>query len=415
MGIRGMNCRSCGGGTVKFLDLGHHPPSDAFLSNLDEPETYYPLTVYVCGICGLVQLGYTVSPEVLFTSEYPYTTGSNKQGVEHYRKLSKDTTERFKLSEKDLVVDVGSNDGTLLNGFQDEGVRVLGVEPCKNLALQACMAGIPTICAWFKKDITTKNAMLGAKVITACNVFAHVSDINGFVDAVKTFLAEDGVFIIESPYLLDMIDGLAYDTIYHEHIFYWSYIPLQWLLGKYDLEVFDIEKQDVHGGTMRYYIGHRGAHDRVRYRVTSVFEQEKKVNIDYLLDFAEKVKQHKKDLNDLLKRIKQKGKKIFGLSAPAKGNTLLNYCHINGDVLEYITEINPLKVGRYSPGAHVPVIHENAASGCDYALLLAWNWKDQIIANMGEFIKGGGRFIIPIPEPRIEHIGSGIWAGTDGL
>uniref|UniRef100_A0A6H1ZFL6 Putative methyltransferase n=1 Tax=viral metagenome TaxID=1070528 RepID=A0A6H1ZFL6_9ZZZZ len=395
------------------MDLGHHPPSDAFLSNLDGPETYYPLTVHVCTKCDLVQLGYTVPPDVLFTNKYPYLTGSNAGGVEHFHRLATDTVKRFKLKPFDMVVDVGSNDGTLLSGFQNEGVRVFGVEPCENVAAVAMRNGVPTVNTWFGKDMAVKNAILDAKVITACNVFAHVPDINGFVDTVKTFLAEDGVFIIESPYLLDMIDNLAYDTIYHEHIYYWAYSPLQRLLGKHDLEVFDIEKKDVHGGTIRYYIGHRGAHDRVRYRVTSVFEQEKKVNIDYLIDFAEKVKQHKKDLNDLLKRIKQKGKKIFGLSAPAKGNTLLNYCHINGDVLEYITEINPLKVGKYTPGVHVPVIHENAAGGCSYALLLAWNWKDQIIGNMGEFIRGGGRFIIPIPEPKIEHIGSGVWAGYE--
>jgi len=308
---------------------------------------------------------------------------------------------------------VGSNDGTLLAGFQDKDVRVLGVEPCTNVAFQAWADRIPTICAWFSKDIATKNAMLGAKVITACNVFAHVSDVNGFVDTVRLFLAKDGVFIIESPYLLDMIDNLEYDTIYHEHLYYWSYVPLQRLLGKYDLEVFDMEKQDVHGGTMRYFIGHRGEHDRVRHRVTSVFENEKKVDIDYLLDFACRVAAHKRELNDLLKRIKQKGKKIFGLSAPAKGNTLLNYCHINTDVLEYITEINSQKIGTFSPGVHVPIIHENATNWCEYALLLAWNWKDQIIGNMGEYIRTGGRIIIPIPEPRIEHIGSGVWAGYE--
>ena len=407
-----MNCRSCNGETVRFLDLGHHPPSDAFLTKeqLEGPETYYPLNVHYCSVCGLVQLGYVVPKEVLFTNKYPYLTGSNREGVRHFKNLATNVTRRFSLTNKDLAVDVGSNDGTLLKGFQDEGVRVLGVEPCENLALQACGAGIPTICAWFRKDITTKNAMLGAKVITACNVFAHVEDVNGFVGTVKSFLAQDGVFIIESPYLLDTIDSLEYDTIYHEHLYYWSYLPLQRLLGRYGLEVFDMEKQGVHGGTMRYYIGHTGAHDRVRHRVVSVRDNEKKVDIDYLLDFADNVEAHKKDLNDLIGRIRQKGKRVVGMSAPAKGNTLINYCNLK---LDYIAETNPLKIGKYTPGAHIPVINENGYDGIDYALIFAWNWKDQIIENNQGFVKKGGRFIVPIPEPRIEHLGSGVWASYE--
>jgi len=407
-----MNCRSCGGETVMFLDLGHHPPSDSFLTNeqLNEPETYYPLRVHFCAKCDLVQLGYVVPPEVLFNDKYPYLTGSNSEGVRHYRKLVEDVVTRFGLCSKDLVVDIGSNDGTLLGGFLYAGVNVIGFEPCGNIADIATKNGIPTVPIRFRKGFLPKGR---AKVVTACNVLAHIEDTHDVLETVCEYLSVDGVFIIESPYLLDMVEGLAYDTIYHEHLYYWHYTSLQRILGKYGLEVFDMEEQDVHGGTMRYYIGHSGVHDRVRHRVTSVFEHEKKVDIDYLLDFAGRVSVHKKDLLCLLKRIKDKGKKIFGLSAPAKGNTLLNYCGIGTETLEYITEINPLKVGKYTPGAHIPVIHENVANGCSYALLLAWNWKDQIISKQGEFINKGGRFIIPIPEPTIEPIGSGVWAGYE--
>lgn len=393
-----MNCRSCGGETVKFLDLGHHPPSDAFLSNLDEPETHYPLNVHYCTRCSLVQLGYTVPPEILFTKEYPYLTGANKAGVEHFRSLAREVTERFKLTEDDLVIDVGSNDGTLLKGFN---CRVLGIEP------SGMAADVPTITGWFSEENVVG---LNPKVITACNVFAHVPDINGFVETVKNVLAEDGVFIIESPYLLDMVNNLEYDTIYHEHLYYWSYIPLEILVGRHGLEVFDMERQDVHGGTMRYYIGRPGRHDRVRFHVKQIFDAENEFGIDNLIDFSEKVQKHKIELQGLLRRIKQKGKQVVGVSAPAKGNTLLNYCKI--DDLRYITEINPLKIGKYAPGTHIPVVSEACliSDKPEYALLLAWNWKDQIIGNLSDYVKGGGRFIIPIPEPHIESIGSGVWA-----
>jgi len=394
-----MNCRACNGETVKFLDLGHHPPSDAFLSNLDEPETYYPLTVHFCSECKLVQLGYVVDPEVLFTNEYPYLTGSNKAGVEHFRNLAKEVTERFKLTRDDLVVDVGSNDGTLLKGFQDK-CHIVGVEP------SGITSDVPTITGWFDIDNV---GILRPKVITACNVFAHVPDVNGFVETASKILRKDGVFIIESPYLLDMIDNLEYDTIYHEHIFYWAYVPLQRLLGKYGLEVFDMEKQDVHGGTMRYYIGFTGEHDRVRYRVKTVFDGESKVTIDYLLDFEEMVRKHKSELVDLVGRIRRKGKKVVGVSAPAKGNTLLNYCHID---LDYITEVNSLKIGKFTPGMHIPVISDACLieNKPEYALILAWNWKDQIIGNLKEYVTAGGRFIIPVPEPKVERVGTGMWA-----
>lgn len=407
-----MSCRSCKNETIEFLNLGHHPPSDAFLSKeqLREPEVYYPLTVHFCPKCELVQLGYTVDPNVLFTNKYPYLTGSNKDGVVHFNELADTITERF---HPKYVVDIGSNDGTLLKGFQRNGAGVLGYEPCANIAQLAGEDGVPTMCTFFSSRILSQKPKVGADVITACNVFAHIHNINEVCYTVSKLLAPKGVFVIESPYLLDMIDNLEYDTIYHEHLFYWSYSSLTRLLGKYDLEVFDLEKKDVHGGTMRYYISHRGMQDRVRYHVKTVFEKEKCVNIDYLLDFERRVKAHKHDLRTLLRRIKYKGKKIMGVSAPAKGNTLLNYCGIGTDTLEYITEINFQKVGTFSPGVHVPVIHENAATKCDYALLLAWNWKDQIIGNMGEYINSGGRFIIPIPEPTIEPIGSGVWAGYE--
>ena len=411
-----MDCKACGNGTIWFLDLGHHPPSDSFLTNeqLNEPETYYPLNVHVCSSCGLVQLGYIVDKNILFNDKYPYLTGSNKDGVKHYHNLAKEVYDRFKLSKNDLVVDVGSNDGTLLRGFKDLGCLVMGVEPCSNLSNYALESGIPTACTWFSSH-KTDYLLFKPRVITACNVFAHVEDTNDFIATVAKILSKDGVFIIESPYLLDMVDGLAYDTIYHEHIYYWSYIPLEKLLAKYGLEVFDMEKQDVHGSTMRYYIGRAGRHDRIRHRVTSVYETEKRFGVDNLIEFSERVVEHRRDLRNLLGRIKARGKKIFGISAPAKGNTLLNYCNIGTETLDYITEINPIKVGKYTPGTHIPVIHESVSVGSEYALILAWNWKDQIIANSKEFIKNGGRFIVPIQDPRIERIGSGLWGVVDGL
>ena len=392
-----MICRICKGTDLeKFLDLGHHPPSDAFLTEeqLREPETHYPLDVWVCKTCGLVQLGYVVPKEVLFNHEYPYTTGSNTEGIEHFRNFAFHVARWWKLTKNDLVVDIGSNDGTLLQGFKNLGCRVLGVEPCYKIGLKAVVNGINTFPGFFNEFIGGGLAYDHgkAKIITATNVFAHVDDLHEFMKAVDILLAPDGIFIIEAPHLSELIKNLAYDTIYHEHLSYLHHYPIDYLASKFGMELFDAEAYPVHGGTVRYYL-RRGTHGTPH------------MNDPYipaLHQFAQQVVNHKHSLYHKLSLIRQSGYSIVGVSAPAKGNTLLNYCNIGPDILDYLTEVSEHKIGKYSPGMHIPVVPDDRLieDQPHYALILAWNWKEAIMTSLRK--KGyRGKFIIPLPEPYV--------------
>lgn len=371
---------------VMTLDLGSHPPSDAFLTaeQLLEPETHYPLQLFYCKDCGLVQIGYSVLPEILFGPDYPYETRVN--GVKHFQELAKTVYDRFKPKN---VLDIGSNDGTLLEQFQVFGSKVIGIEPVEHLAFNA---KVETVC-----DFWGKNSEVNPKpdVITACNVFAHVPDIHGFVEGVANNLAKNGVFVIENPYLYDTLNGFEFDQIYHEHLCYLSQRPLQHLLAMHDMVIFDMQRRSIHGGTMRYYVGRRG-----EWLQTTIPHEN--FTEELLADFAEGVKSIKRKLLDLLWRLKLEGNAIVGISAPAKGNTLLNYCGIGTELLDCISEKSKLKIGKFTPGKHIPVVsdEEMLEDSPNYGLLLAWNWKDQIKKNLKGF---RGKWIIPVPEPRIEE------------
>ncbi len=385
------DCRSCGGQVDKFLDLGHQPPSDAFLSleQLSEPETYYPLEVFACKDCSLVQLGYVVDPAVLFNDSYPYETGVNTGGVKHFYHLAADVFERFKPK---FVLDIGSNDGTLLRQFKNMGCEVLGVEPCAHIAKKAVANGVQTIPGFWGKDLEVGGWFNNVDIITATNVFAHVSDLHGFMECVKNHLNYDGVFIIESPYLPDMIEGVQYDQIYHEHLYYWSLKALSRVVCKYDMTVFDCVPQKIHGGLMRYFIGRKGVHQYVKHNMRAAIEREKDIDFE---GFENKVILHAGALRAIMER-----KLVLGASAPAKGNTLINYCGINLPCI--LEKDGSPKICRFTPGRHIEVVNEADLNVevFDYLLILAHNWKDEIIKSLrGRGYKG--KFIIPFPEPRI--------------
>lgn len=375
-----MRCRICGYSNLNLiLDLGYHPPSDAFLKTLNEPETYYPLRLVQCAKCGLAQLDYTVPKEELFKNDYPYETGNNSEGVKHFAELAKSTLDRYHLKSSDLVVDIGSNDGTLLSHFANMGCRVIGVEPVESIAQDAKARTINGF--WDMEMAGTILQCLGsAKVITATNVLAHNDDLHEFMEAVDFLLADDGVFIVEAPSLDSLIDNLAYDTIYHEHLCYFSGDPLAYLVGIHGLNIVDTEFKEIHGGSTRYHIS-RGERTKTFARV-------------FFEDFAHRVEIHRLDL----RRMMPKGSTVVGVSAPAKGNTLLNYCGLD---LKYVTDNSPGKIGRFTPGRHIPVYSDDRLleEQPDYALLLAWNWKDQIKKNLSDF---KGSWIIPLPELHIE-------------
>jgi SAM-dependent methyltransferase len=393
----------------KFLDLGFTPPADQFRrkDQLGEPETHYPLEVYMCEDCGLAQLGYVVSPEILYRNDYPYESSITKAGHEHWGKFAKGVVQSLDLKKDDLVVDIGSNVGVLLEAFKNEGMRIQGVDPAANIVMLAHERGIDTICDFFNSETVGKiTAEKGnASVVTATNVFAHVDDIYAFMDDISVLLKNDGVFVFEAPYFVNLLKHVEYDTIYHEHLSYLSVRPLVSFFKKFKMEIFNIEQVDIHGGSFRVYIDRIGIR-KVSDVVSRMLKEEDDMRIyskEVLSDFAQKVENNRSQLSWMLQTIKQKGQRIAGVSAPAKGMTLLNYCRIGNETLDFITEKSTLKIGRFTPGTHIPVQPDSylLEKKPDYALLLAWNFSKEIISNLDEYRKQGGKFIIPIPSAKI--------------
>jgi SAM-dependent methyltransferase len=393
----------------KFLDLGATPPADDFrrAEQLQQPETYFPLEVFMCADCGLAQLGHVVPPEILYRQDYPYEASTTAAGRAHWARMAQEIVERLRLAPGKLVVDIGSNVGVLLGAFRDAGMRVRGVDPAPNIAEIARSHGIDTMCTFFGADAAAQILKEDgpASVITGTNVFAHVDDLRAFMRGIDQLLSPDGALIIEAPYLANLIAYTEYDTIYHEHLSYLSVRPLISFFDSCDMEVFDVEQVEIHGGSLRVFVGRRGRH-AVTSDVSRLLAQEEETGLhapETLKTFAKAVEQNRRELVWLLHRLKADGKKIAGVSAPAKGMTLLNYCKIDGQILDFVTEKSPLKIGRFTPGARLPVVSDDrlVRDRCDYGLLLAWNFADEIIRNLDGFRRQGGRFIIPIPAPRV--------------
>lgn len=406
-----MDCRVCKSKNLfKFLDLGFHPPSDQFkmTEQLNDPVIYYPLDVYICESCGFIQLGFVVAPEILYQDNYPYESSTTQTGKKHYHEFSESIVKDFRFSKNDLVVDIGSNVGVLLEGFQSMGLRIQGIDPAANICEIANKKGIPTINDFFGENAVRKVlADKGkASIITATNVFAHVDDLYAFMDAVQHLVDEKkGIFIIEAPHFLHLVKSLEYDTIYHEHLSYISVGPLVSFFEKFGMEIIKVEQKDIHGGSIRIFVSNKGNYP-VHHSVVDIIQLEKDEQLrdkDRLLLFAVKVQENKARLCQLIHQLKSEGKKIVAISAPAKGMTLLNYCKLDAQILDYATEKSALKIGLHTPGAHIPVFPDShlLEDMPDYALLLAWNFSKEIISNNKEYRNRGGKFIIPIPVPEI--------------
>jgi len=372
-------CRVCHSeNLIEFLDLGFTPLADDFLPSyrLEEPEVYYPLQVFVCSNCSLVQLGYIVPPEILFQQDYPYASSTTKTGREHFYSLAKEACSRFNTDPENLIIDIGSNVGVLLQGFRNQGINnVLGIDPAENICEIAHSNGIETICDFFSEELVQRIvATKGkAKIVTGTNVIAHIDDHHAMVRALDALLGEKGVFIFEAPYWVRLMENLEYDTIYHEHLSYLSVKPMVTLFS------------DNVDGFVK-------------------LENERKVyDIDALNDLAKVVQGNRDELTWLLRSLKREGKRIAGVSAPAKGMTLLNYCRIGPETLDFLTEKAPLKIGKYAPGVHIPIMPDTELieKRPDYALLLAWNFADEIMRNLDAYRQAGGKFIIPIPKPHV--------------
>lgn len=405
------NCRMCESSDLyEFLDLGFSPPADGILNKeeIKHPETLFPLKVAQCQNCGLTQLTYVVNPEILYDEKYSYESSITETGKKHYFDMANSICSKFNLLGS-LAVDIGSNVGVLLEGFKRNGLNVLGIDPAQKVVKIANERGIETWKGLMSEEIARKIVQEKgkAKIVTGTNVFAHIDNKNDLMGSLKILLDDDGIFVIEVPYFIDLVENLAYDTIYLDHLEYISVKPLVNFFKKHGFEIFDVEKYDIHCKSIRVFIGKNGKRE-VSENVKKLLELEEEKGIyrrEYLDKFADEVKNHKKEFLELLRDLKNQGKKIVGISAPAKGNTILNYCKIDSDLIDYMTEKSILKKDHYTPGMHVPIISEEKIYRenpfPDYGIIFAWNFAEEIIKNNQEFLKRGGKFIKPIPKPII--------------
>lgn len=404
----GKKCQVCSGENLyNFLSLGNHPPSDNFLvkEELQKQEPKYPLDLYFCENCNLVQLGHVVDPSKLFTDHFVYTTNSNEELVQNFSDLVKSVVKKFNVEKKDFAVDIGSNDGTLLNNYVDYGIKILGIDPSKAAEI-ALKKNIPTLQDFFNKKTAEKIvAKHGkAKIITATNVFAHVNKLESFMNGINVLLEENGVMVEESHYILSMIENMQFDSIYLEHLRYYSLKPLVFLFNKFGMDVFDACRIKTHGGSLRVFACKKGAF-KISKNVSKILEEEKKFGL-YTKEcydaFAKRIKDNREKLLGLLLKIKKEGKRIYGIGAPAKGNTLLNFCGIGSDIIEFLVEKPNMKIGKYSPGMHIKIVDESNLfeKQPEYAVLLTWNLEKIIVPKLRA--KGyKGKIIVPVPSPRI--------------
>lgn len=403
-------CRSCGFEHLKLvLSLGRMPLANALLSpdQLEQAEPAYPLDLAFCPHCSLVQITETVPPEQLFR-DYLYFSSFSDTMLRHAADLSRRITASRGLTSGSLVVEIASNDGYLLQYYRQRSIPVLGIEPALNVARVAQEErGIRTLCEFFDAALAQKLHDQGilADVIHAHNVLAHVADLNSFVEGLRILLHDKGAAVIEVPYLKDLLDHCEFDTIYHEHLCYFSLTALNRLFQRHGLVIYDVERVPIHGGSLRLWAGHAAA-ARPGDRVRSLLTEETGWGVDredYYQEFARGVERLKVSLNLLLQGLKKEGRRVAAYGAAAKGSTLLNYCGIGAETLEYVVDRSTHKQGRHMPGVRLP-IHPPARlleSRPDYVLLLTWNFAPEILEQQQEYRRGGGRFIIPVPELRI--------------
>jgi 2-polyprenyl-3-methyl-5-hydroxy-6-metoxy-1,4-benzoquinol methylase len=404
-------CLFCGAGLRHtFVDLGLSPLCESYVAkeNLDEMEPFYPLHVYVCDQCFLVQLHQYVSPEAIFT-EYAYFSSYADSWVEHMRRYAEMIAARQGLGKDSLVVEVASNDGYLLQHFVRMGIPVLGVEPAANVARVAVEKGIPTLVKFFGEQTARDLVAEGrrADLICGANVLAQVPRPNDFVKGLQVLLADDGVVTIEFPHLLRLMAESQFDTIYHEHFSYFSFLSAERIFAAQGLTLFDVEELPTHGGSLRVYARHAAD---TRRPVTRRAEELRQREIDAGLlrletyaSFGEQVKETKRKLLEFLIGAKRAGKTVVGYGAPGKGNTLLNYCGVRTDFLDFTVDRSPYKQGKFLPGTRIPIHHPDRIREArpDYVLILPWNFKDEIVRQMAYIHEWGGRFVVPIPEVRV--------------
>lgn len=403
-----MECRFCNKPlTHLFLSLGSFPLSNSFLTReqLNQKEVFYPLEVFVCDSCFLVQLHEYATPENIF-GDYAYFSSYSDTWLKHAKTYSENMIRLFRLDRNSFVVEIASNDGYLLQYFAERGIPVLGIEPARNVAEVARKKGIPTETIFFGTETAKQLASEGkrADLLLGNNVLAHVPNLNDFVMGLKILLKPQGAITMEFPHLMRLMEETQFDTIYHEHFSYFSFQTVERIFHSHGLTLFDVEELSTHGGSLRIYARHTEDKTRpVAERVDQLKQKEMDAgygDIHHYLGFQEKVKAVKKDILKFLNQAKEEGKKIVGYGAPAKGNTLLNYCGIRTDFIDYTVDRNPYKQGHFLPGSHIPIEEPNKIKETkpDFLFILPWNLKNEIMEQMAFIRQWGGKFVVPIPK-----------------
>ncbi len=404
-------CRFCGAGLRHtFTDLGMSPPCESNLTadQLNQMEPFFPLHVMVCEQCFLVQLEEYIAPENIFT-EYAYFSSFSDSWLAHARAYTDLMAKRFSLGSASRVVELASNDGYLLQYFVEKGIPVLGIEPAANVAKEATRKGVPTLVKFFGAELAAEMARDGqqADLILGNNVLAQVPDLCSFVQGMNILLKPQGVITLEFPHLMRLMEGNQFDTIYHEHFSYFSFLTVTRILAAFGLTVFDVEELPTHGGSLRVYARHDDdATKPVSGRARELAEREERAGFTVLetyFSFDEQVKETKRAILEFLIGARRAGKSIAGYGAPGKGNTLLNYCGIRSDFLDYTVDRNPYKHGKFLPGTHIPIFppEKIRETRPDYVLILPWNLKDEIRTQLAYIREWGGRMVVPIPKVEV--------------
>jgi SAM-dependent methyltransferase len=401
------SCRACDTEQLRmFLSLGPAPLANAFLRTSEDAsrERWYPLDVYFCEECSLIQLADVVSREALF-SEYRPTGGASELLSSHHERYAQTVFDQLQLKASDLVVDVGSNDGALLAHFQSLGVRTLGIEPARNVAETSQSRGIPTENQFFDgaaaRELRARHG--AARVVIGNNVLARVDDPRDFLAGCGDLLADGGLVIIEVPYVRDMVDRLEYGSIHHEHLCYFTVTTLVRLASAVGLDIVRVSRVPVHGGSLRVVFGRQGGHSPEVLRLLAEEQEHGLTSFGTYERFALGVFENRRQLRELLERLRAAGRTVAGYGAPAAGNTLLNYCGLSTDYIAYTVDANPTTQGAHTPGTHIPVFPSQTIDERkpDFVVILAWNFADEIMRQLASYRDNGGRFIIPIPTPRI--------------
>jgi 2-polyprenyl-3-methyl-5-hydroxy-6-metoxy-1,4-benzoquinol methylase len=404
------HCRSCGHSGLKpILDLGMMPYTDGYLTvaQLAEPEPFSLLELAFCPECSLVQILETVAPEKLFDADYHYFSSVSDQWLAHARANALAAIERYHLDATSFVVELASNDGYLLKNYVEKGIPCLGIDPARGTVEAALKIGVPTKCAFFTYDLALELIQEKggpfADIVHGNNVLAHVADTNGFVRGIRAILKDRGAAVIEAPYLRDLVEHIEFDTIYHEHLCYFSVTALDKLFRRNYLFLNDVQKLTTHGGSLRLFVE---PYENTQHSVITMLQEEKRIGMDtyeYYKDFSLKVKRLTSTLKEMLLNLKAQGKRVVAYGAAAKGAIMLNYIQAGADLLEYVVDRNIHKQGKLMPGIHIPITGPERLlqDMPDYVLILPWNFKDEILQQQAAFRQKGGKFIIPVPEPEI--------------